>query len=136
VIIYSARLLPLPIPRIHELASRMENAARASIEPVIRGLHIRGIETEPDEKGVLIFRVASSPFGPHRVTSDGHAFIRRGVSSVQMTMREIQDLTIDLARGADRLDALFAERAAAFKALVPAFRWWRACRVSNHRVAV
>ena len=109
----------MPISRIHELASRMENAARACIEPVIPGLHIRGIETEPDEVGVLIFRVAPSPFGPHWVTSDGHAFIRRGASSVQMTMREIQDLTIDLARGADRLDALFGERAAAFNVWFP-----------------
>jgi hypothetical protein len=31
-----------------------------------------------------------------------------------MSMREIQDLTFDLARGADRLDALFARRAALF----------------------
>jgi hypothetical protein len=31
-----------------------------------------------------------------------------------MTMREIQDLTLDLARGADRLDALFQQRSAAF----------------------
>jgi len=104
----------MPLPRIHELASRMENAARACIEPVIPGLHIRGIKMGATGDGVLIFRVAPSPFGPHRVASDGHAFIRRGASSVQMTMREIQDLTLDLARGADRLDALFAERAAGF----------------------
>jgi hypothetical protein len=32
-----------------------------------------------------------------------------------MTMREIQDLTLDLARGAERLDELFAGRAAAFE---------------------
>jgi hypothetical protein len=31
-----------------------------------------------------------------------------------MTMREIQDLTIDLARGAERVDAIFRERAARF----------------------
>jgi uncharacterized membrane protein YraQ (UPF0718 family) len=43
-----------------------------------------------------------------------HAFIRRGASSVKMTMREIQDLTLDLARGADRLDALFEQRTAEF----------------------
>src|ERR1700747_1740718 len=69
-------------------------------------------------RGVLIFCVTPSPAGPHRVASDGHAFIRRGASSVQMTMREIQDLTLDLARGADRLDAIFRERASRFE------EWW------------
>jgi hypothetical protein len=62
----------------------------------------------------VIFRTVASPYGPHRVASDGHAFIRRGASSVKMTMREIQDLTLDLARGADRLDTLFQQRSAAF----------------------
>jgi len=105
----------MPLPRIHDLASRMENAARSCIDPVLPGLHIRGIEMgTTGGEGVLILRVAPSPFGPHRVVSDGHAFIRRGASSVQMTMREIQDLTLDLARGADRLDRMFAERAADF----------------------
>src|ERR1700747_705791 len=66
-------------------------------------------------RGVLIFCVTPSPAGPHRVASDGHAYIRRGASSVKMTMREIQDLTIDLLRGADRLESIFRERHAAFK---------------------
>jgi hypothetical protein len=109
----------MPVPRIYDLASRMENAARACIEPIIPGLHVRGIPTGAGEEGVLIFRVAPSPFGPHRVASDGHAFIRQGASSVQMTMRQIQDLTLDLARGADRLDALFVERATGFKNWLP-----------------
>lgn len=62
----------------------------------------------------MIFRVSKSPVGPHRVNSDEHAYIRRGASTVKMTMREIQDLTLDLARGAERLDVLFAARAVAF----------------------
>jgi hypothetical protein len=48
-----------------------------------------------------------------------------------MTMREIQDLTLDLARGADRLDAIFRERASGFE------EWWQrasgengACRIT------
>jgi hypothetical protein len=36
-----------------------------------------------------------------------------------MTMREIQDLTLDLARGADRLESIFRERHAAFKERIP-----------------
>jgi hypothetical protein len=104
------------LPRIHDLATRMRNAARACIDPVLPGLQIRGIEVGGVAgEGVLLFRTGPSPVGPHRVASDGHAYIRRGASSVKMTMREIQDLTLDLARGADRLESIFRERHAAFK---------------------
>jgi predicted HTH transcriptional regulator len=86
-----------PIPRIHDLATRMQNAARACIDPVLPGFRICGIEVGGAAgEGVLLFRTGPSPAGPHRVTNDGHAYIRRGASSVKMTMREIQDLTIDL----------------------------------------
>jgi hypothetical protein len=120
-----------PLPRFHDLATRMEDAARACIDPVLPGLRVRGIETGSPGEGVVIFRTLASPVGPHRVASDGHAFIRRGASSVKMTMREIQDLTLDLARGADRLDAIFRERASGFE------EWWQrasgengACRIT------
>ena len=102
-----------PIPRISDLAMRLEEAARACIDPRLPALQARGIEMDNAGRGVVIFRVTPSPSGPHRVASDGHAFIPRGASSVKMTMREIQDLTLDLARGAERLYELFAGRAAA-----------------------
>ncbi len=102
------------LPRIHDLVARMDDSARARIEPVIPGLRIGGIEIGDIGKGVLIIRTPASALGPHRVVSHGHAFVRRGTSSVQMTMREIQDLTLDLARGADRLDATFQQRANSF----------------------
>ena len=106
-----------PIPRIHDLATRMENAARACIDPVLPGLQIRGIEVGGAAgEGVLLFRTAQSPAGPHRVANEGHAYIRRGASAVKMTMREIQDLTIDLLRGVDRLESVFRQREASFKA--------------------
>jgi hypothetical protein len=104
----------LPVPRVHDLAMRLEEAAHACIDPRLPSLQVRGIVTDGAAGGVLIFRVSPSPLGPHRVAGDGHAFIRRGSRTVKMTMREIQDLTLDLARGAERLDALFAARAAAF----------------------
>ena len=108
-----------PIPRIHDLATRMENASRACIDPVLPGLQIRGIEVgDAAGEGVLLFRTGPSPAGPHRVANDGHAYIRRGASSVKMTMREIQDLTIDLLRGADRLESVFRQREAGFKELL------------------
>jgi len=84
--------------------------------PGTPGLLVRGIEVGggPGE-GVLLFRTGPSPAGPHRVRKDGHAYIRRGASSVQMTMREIQDLTIDNLRGSDRLDSILRERQARFR---------------------
>jgi hypothetical protein len=105
-----------PIPRVHVLATRMAEAGRACIDPVLPGLQVRGIELGGDPgEGVLLFRTGRSPNGPHRVRRDGHAYIRRGASSVQMTMREIQDLTIDNLRGGDRLDHIFSERQAGFR---------------------
>jgi Putative DNA-binding domain len=105
-----------PIPRIYDLATRMQNAARSCIDPVLPGLQIRGIEVGGAAgEGVLLFRTGPSPAGPHRVANDGHAYIRRGASCVKMTMREIQDLTINLLRGADRLENVFRQRETAFK---------------------
>jgi hypothetical protein len=104
----------MPIPRVHDLAARLEDAARACIEPPLGSLHVQGVVTDGADAGGVLFRTVASPFGPHRVASGGHAFIRRGSSSVQMTMREIQDLTLDLARGADRLERVFSGRASAF----------------------
>jgi hypothetical protein len=103
-----------PVPRVHDLAMRLDEAAHACIEPRLPALQAVGVVTHGSDAGVVIFRVTPSPVAPHRVASDGHAYIRRNARSVKMTMREIQDLTLDLARGAERLDALFADRAAAF----------------------
>jgi len=103
-----------PIGRVHELADRLHEAARACIEPPLGSLQIRGIVTQGASEGVVVFRTVPSLAGPHRVVGSGHAFIRRGTSSVQMTMREIQDLTLDLARGAERLESQFGARAASF----------------------
>jgi hypothetical protein len=103
----------------------MEDAARACIDPVLPGLRVRGIETGGSGEGVLIFWALASPVGPHRVAREGHAYIRRGASSVKMTMREIQDLTLDLARGADRLDKVFQERASGFE------EWWQSANVGT-----
>jgi Putative DNA-binding domain len=108
-----------PLPRIHDLAKRLEDAARECIDPVLPGLQIRGVETAGPDEGVVIFRTIESPVAPHRVRSEGHAYIRRGASSVPMTMQQIQDLALDRARGAERLDAIFRERAALFD------DWWQ-----------
>src|ERR1700730_716772 len=40
-----------PLPRIYDLATRMEDAARACIDPVLPGVQIRGIETSGSGEG-------------------------------------------------------------------------------------
>src|SRR5487761_1016093 len=65
----AARICPLP--RIHELATSIEDAARACIDPVLPGLHVRGIDIDGTGGGVLIFRTAASLSGPHRIQSEG-----------------------------------------------------------------
>ena len=72
-----------PLPRIHDLSARIEDAARDRIDPPIPGLQIRGIEMGDPGHGVLLLRTPASLVGPHRVKNSGHAFIRRGESSVR-----------------------------------------------------
>ena len=103
-----------PMSRVHDLADRLQEAARACIEPPLAGLQVRGIAIQGRTEGVVILRTPGSLSGPHRLAGDGHAFIRRGPSSVKMSMREIQDLTLDLARGAERLESIFTDRATKF----------------------
>jgi hypothetical protein len=99
-----------PIPRIHDLATRMENAARACIDPVLPGLQIRGIEVGGAVgEGVLLFRTGPSPAGPHRVAKDGHAYIRRTKSRHGRTRTEcdttaeVDMKTLIWTRGANHL---------------------------------
>jgi len=120
-----------PLPRIHDLAARFEDAARDRIDPAIPGLQIRGVEIGAPGHGVLILRTPASVAGPHRVKSSGHVFVRRGTSSVPMGMTEIRDLAIDLAQGADRLNALFQDRATGFSEWLQSTSGeYAACRIT------
>jgi hypothetical protein len=85
---------------------------------------------------VVVFLTPASPSAPHRLTSDKQAYIRRGASSVPMDMRQIQDLTLGRARGAEQLEEIFCDRAAGFA------KWWQlasgengACRITAVPVA-
>jgi hypothetical protein len=103
-----------PLPRVGELARRFEDQARSCIDPPLPRLQIRAIETDGQGGGVVIFRVSPSRAAPHRLTTTRESFVRRGSSSVRMTMREIQDMTLNVARGLAGIDASFKERQNAF----------------------
>lgn len=103
-----------PLPRVGELARRFEDQARSCIDPPLSRLQILPIETDGQGGGVVVFRAPPSRAAPHRLTTTRESYVRRGPSTVKMTMREIQDMTLNLARGLAGVDATFKERRGAF----------------------
>jgi hypothetical protein len=106
-----------PLPRIHDLAGRVEDAARDRIDPPIPGVQIRGIEVSDPGSGVVILRTPASSSGPHRLKSNGQVYVRRVTASVPVGMTEIAALVLDRAQRADRLREIFQKRQTEF------FQW-------------
>lgn len=96
-----------PVPRCADLAERLRQAAMACIEPALPDLYAVGIAVDAAGAGVVVLRVRGSRFGPHRLKSDWHCYIRRGDSTEKMTMREIQDSVMRMYRGDDYIDSAF-----------------------------
>ncbi len=90
----------LEIPMCMKLAERLGASIMSSTDPKITTLEAVGIPISGDA-GVVVFRVASSVRAPHRDATTRECYRRRGDSSEPMTMREIQDLTIDQRRELD-----------------------------------
>ena len=105
-----------PIPRCENLASSLELIFRDCVEPHIPGLEIIPIKTQDeDDAGVVVIRVGHSRLAPHRVIPSLVCPIRRSDRCEKMTMREIQDLVLNLARGTEKLDTLLTERSERFE---------------------
>lgn len=102
------------LPRIGDLARRFEDAARSCIDPPLPRLQIRAVETNENGGGVIIFRTQPSRAAPHRLTTTRESYTRHGASTIRMTMREIQDLTLNVARGVAGIDTSFKQRRSAF----------------------
>ena len=79
-----------PQREVRELQKRFEDAIRDGIDPPLSVFQVHPIELD-DSNGILVFRVGPSRMAPHRVASASQAFMRRGASTVSMTMREIQE---------------------------------------------
>lgn len=95
-----------PLPRCIDLARRFEMFARDHIRPEIPLLAIRGVPIAEDA-GVVIIRVPHSASAPHRLEIAGtikECYKRTKDRTEVMSMREIQDLTLSAARGADLLN--------------------------------
>lgn len=84
---------------------------RDCIDPQIPLLEIAGVPTRDDGAGVVVFKVPRSRVAPHRHKADKEFYIRRADRTEKIaTMREIQDLTLQLERGLGAIERRFKER--------------------------
>lgn len=102
-----------PIPRCADLAERLKLVVRDGVEPQVPNVEIAAIPMEDDD-GVVVVRVGASRMAPHRVKSTRVCAVRRDDRTEEMTMREIQDMTLNVARGMERVERRFGERAERF----------------------
>ena len=103
-----------PLPRCADLAERFRLAFRDCVEPQLPALAIAAIPTVGDS-GVILLRTGRSRHGPHRVRPTLKCTVRRDDRCESLSMREIQDMTLNLARGTERLERQFEERAGRFE---------------------
>ena len=105
------------LPRCHELADRLRLAARDCIDPQLPALEVCGIPTGDEDAGVVLFRVPPSRLAPHRLRPTLHCYVRRADRSEEMTMHEIQDASVRLARGGEDIKRRLDESRANYMAL-------------------
>jgi Putative DNA-binding domain len=98
------------LPRCEDLARRLADACEDVIEPRLSYVLSKGVVIDDGGAGYVILRVGRSLNGPHRLKSDGQFYIRRGERAATMTVREIKDLTLELARTGDRQERAFKAR--------------------------
>ena len=104
-----------PVPRCEDLAESLKLVFRDRVEPQLARIDIAGVQTEDDGAGVVVIRVGKSRLAPHRVTRTLICPIRRADRSEEMTMREIQDMTLNVSRGLERLEKRLSERSERFQ---------------------
>lgn len=104
-----------PVPRCDELAERLKLVFRDCVEPQLPVLEIFAVPVEgADDGGVVVVRVGRSRLAPHRVTTTLVCPVRRADRCEKMTMREIQDMTLNVVRGLELLEKRFSERSERF----------------------
>ena len=86
---------------------------RDCVEPQIPRVEIVAVPTCGDG-GVVVIRTGRSRMAPHRVKPTRKCPIRRSDRCEEMTMREIQDLTLNLSRGLERLERRLRMRSERF----------------------
>ena len=102
-----------PVPRCVDLAERFKLIFRDRVEPQLSGLEVFAVPTDGDN-GVVIFRVGRSHAAPHRVTKTWVCPVRRADRREKMTMREIQDMTLNVSKGLERIERQLSNRSERF----------------------
>ena len=103
-----------PIPRCMELAERLKLVFRDRVEPQLIRPEIFAVPTNGDS-GVVVIRVGgSSRLAPHRVTKILVCPIRRQDRCEELSMREVQEMTLNVSRGLERLEKRLDHRAGRF----------------------
>jgi hypothetical protein len=105
---------PQPLPRVHELARRLRQAVYDVINPPLSMLESVGIDLDDRGNGVVVLRVPPSRRRPHRHAVSKEVFYRRADESVRISMREIQELTIQALSENARIDAKIEMRRTQF----------------------
>lgn len=103
-----------PVPRCTDLAERLKLVFRDGVDLRLTRIEIRGIPIE-DESGVVIIRVGRSRLAPHQVKQTLICPVRRADRSEKMTMREIQDMTLNVSRGLEQLEKKLLKRSKRFQ---------------------
>ncbi len=98
-----------PVPRCIDLAERLKLVFRDSVDPQIPSLEILAVPIDGD-RGFVIIRVGKSRMAPHRVEPTGRCTVRRSDRCEPMSMREIQDLTLNTRRAMDALEHRLSQR--------------------------
>jgi hypothetical protein len=101
---------PLPIPRVHALAQRLRQSVYDIIDPPLPILEGWGVELGTNGEGVVLLRVPLSRRRPHRHQVSKEVFVRRADASVRVSMREIQELTLQAVSQATKIEALIEDR--------------------------
>jgi len=104
-----------PIPRVHELARRMRQAVYDIIDPPLPMLEAGGVDTDGTGQGVVVLRVPASRRKPHRHGVSKEVFYRRADETVRISMREVQELTVQALNETGRVQNLIADRRARFR---------------------
>jgi hypothetical protein len=98
------------LPKCEDLARRLLDACEDIVEPRLPTVNVRAFPVNDTGHGYVVMRVGKSLSGPHRLKSTREFYVRRGERSVKMDVREIRDVTLELARTGDRIERVFQER--------------------------
>ena len=106
-----------PLPRCVELADRLGNVFRDSVEPSIPMIKVFGVPVKKGGEGIVIIRVGRSRLAPHWAKRKDalSCKIRRADQSDQMTMWEVQNMTLNVSRGLERFERRLQERSERFQ---------------------